>query len=166
MKIISSDSGAVFSDCQAYRYLLWRRWNGSLPVVNFLMLNPSTATDVISDPTVTRCTRRAKSWGCGGLVVTNIFALRSTDPGNLRLTDDPVGPRNDQAIWDAATEADTVVCAWGDHGLYRGRASDVMQIIMQGDMLAKLRCLKKNKSGQPSHPLYLPYNLKPQPMFN
>lgn len=164
MTVVSSDSGATFSDCGLYRYLLWRRWNGQLPVVNFLMLNPSTATDVVSDPTVTRCIKRAKSWGYGGVIVTNIFALRSTDPQGLRQVDDPVGPRNDQAIYDAASEAHIVICAWGEHGLYRGRATDVWGIIAAPERLGKkLRCLRRNKSGQPAHPLYLPYHLRPTP---
>lgn len=162
VKVVTSNAGATFSDCQRYRYLLWRMWNGDLPTVNFLMLNPSTATDVVLDSTVTRCMRRAQSWGYGSLIVTNLFALRSTDPRELYKTDDPVGPWNDQAIYDAAIESDMVLCAWGDHGLHKGRSKAVREIVTQGRMFDKLRCLKINKSGEPSHPLYLSYNVKPQ----
>ena len=38
-------SEAVYSDCERYRYLLTRTW-GQGPKALFVMLNPSTATEV------------------------------------------------------------------------------------------------------------------------
>jgi hypothetical protein len=60
-------SEAVYSDCERYRYLLTRVW-GSGPKALFVMLNPSTATEVQNDPTVERCERRARAglWGVPG----------------------------------------------------------------------------------------------------
>ena len=55
MTLFPSTQGAYLSECGWYRYLLWRRWQPSAPVVNFIMLNPSTADAVQDDPTVTRC---------------------------------------------------------------------------------------------------------------
>ena len=43
--ILRSDAGAEFSPCRKWRYLLWRRWDRTKPVANFLMLNPSTADE-------------------------------------------------------------------------------------------------------------------------
>ena len=68
-------STAVYSDCERYRYSLTRIWNPAGPKVLFVMLNPSTATEVQNDPTVERCERRARALGFGGFRVTNIFAL-------------------------------------------------------------------------------------------
>lgn len=73
-------SGASFSECRKYRYLLWRVWDESKPAAVFLMLNPSTADDVDNDPTVERCQRRVHALGYGSLKVVNIFAYRSTIP--------------------------------------------------------------------------------------
>lgn len=95
-------TGAVFSPCRTYRYGLWRIWNPGAPLLAFIMLNPSTADDVVNDPTVERCVRRAVSMGYGGLRVANIFALRSTDPTQLYVSVDPIGPDNDTAIIEAA----------------------------------------------------------------
>src|SRR5438270_2376466 len=36
----------------------------------------------------------AKSWGFGGVEVVNLFAYRTTDPGELRRVADPVGAEN------------------------------------------------------------------------
>lgn len=52
------DAGAVFSKCERYRYLLWRQWRelgARAGTVVFAMLNPSTATELVLDPTLTRC---------------------------------------------------------------------------------------------------------------
>ena len=43
-------TGAVFSKCRRWRYLLWRCWDDAKPVANFLMLNPSTADELQLDP--------------------------------------------------------------------------------------------------------------------
>lgn len=157
-------TGATFSECKIYRYTLWRTWDAELPVVNFLMLNPSTADQWKNDPTVERCERRARDLGYGKLIVTNLFALRSTDPAGLRQVDDPVGPGNDRAILDSALEADAVVCAWGVHGELFGRAAKVLADLRAwpgvGD---KLHCLALTKDGSPRHPLYVGYDVQPTP---
>ena len=69
-------TGALFSPCKKYRYRLWREWSDEVPAV-FVMLNPSTADEIVNDPTVERCERRARAMGFGGLRVANIFALRA-----------------------------------------------------------------------------------------
>ena len=56
-------SVAVYSPCERYRYTLTRTWDGSGRKVAFVMLNPSTATEVQNDPTVERCERRARALG-------------------------------------------------------------------------------------------------------
>ena len=91
-------SVAVYSECERYRYSLTRIWDQTGQRVMFVMLNPSTATEVQNDPTVERCERRARALGFGGFRVTNIFAWRDTDPRQMRAAADPVGPGNDAAI--------------------------------------------------------------------
>jgi hypothetical protein len=157
--IILDDSGAEFSRCRRWRYLLWRRWDKRGPIANFLMLNPSTADEVKLDPTCARARAYAEAWGYGALIVTNVFGWRSTDPAALKRVRDPVGAGNDAAILRAASEADLVVCAWGNHGGDRGRR--VEQLLRKEN--AKLHILKLTGSGQPGHPLYLRKTLKAAP---
>jgi hypothetical protein len=158
--IARSAAGAVFSECRRWRYLLWRRWDASKPAANFLMLNPSTADEHKLDPTCARARDYAERWGYGALIVTNVFALRSTDPGKLKTTEDPVGPGNDAAIVRAAKEAAVVVCAWGNHGLLLRRSSEVRAILRKYRI--SLHTLRLNANGEPAHPLYLPASLKPE----
>lgn len=149
MKLFT-EADATFSACEKYRYRLWRRWSNE-PKLTYILLNPSTATADVDDPTVGRCHARAMREGFGAFEVVNLFALRSTDPKVLRLSVDPVGPLNDSAILDACADAGRIVCAWGKHGSYLGRDSSVLALLDT----RLLHCLGRNKDGTPKHPLYL-----------
>jgi len=152
-------AGAEFSVCRRWRTLLWRRWDEARPIANFLMLNPSTADETVLDPTCARARDYAERWGYGSLLVTNVFAWRATDPGEMRAAADPVGKGNDTAILRAARKAQLVVCAWGNHGLHLGRSGAVLRLL-RGAGVA-LHVLQLNASGEPAHPLYLPGRLRP-----
>jgi len=142
---------AVFSPCTRYRFRLWREWGDASSRCLFVMLNPSTATAEVDDPTIRRCVGYAKRWGFGALDVANIFALRSTDPEALYAEADPVGAGNDEAIVELARCASRVVLAWGAHGAYQGRGSAVLRLLAGVPCVA----LGVTQSGQPRHPLYL-----------
>jgi len=158
--IATSEAGARFSACRRWRTLLWRRWDPARPVANFLMLNPSTADEFQLDPSCTRARVYAARWGFGGLIVTNLFAWRATDPDEMKSAREPVGKGNDVAILEAAHEAKLVVCAWGNHGAHLGRSGRVAALL--NDAGFRLHVLKMNAGGEPAHPLYLSGSLRPQ----
>ena len=155
-------ANATFSPCGRYRYSLTRRWGPGRWAV-FVMLNPSTATAEILDPTIRRCVGFARRWGCGGLEVVNLFAWRSTDPAALLAAADPVGPDNDQAIVRAASQPNAVVvAAWGawtdahrkqlpEACRYRDREVAAWMVHDHN-----LQVLGRTKEGHPRHPLYVP----------
>lgn len=149
-------SSACISECGRYRYRLYRQWDESRPDVLFVMLNPSTADHYTDDRTITRCVGFARNWGYGGLLVGNLFALRSTNPGELYKSDDPIGPYNDAALGDMAAQVDVIVAAWGNHGTLRNRGCEVLRMLS-----GKRHALQLNKSGHPAHPLRLRGELKP-----
>ncbi|MFL4469687.1 DUF1643 domain-containing protein [Tateyamaria armeniaca] len=153
-------STAIYSDCENYRYSLTRVWDASGRRVNFVMLNPSTATEVQNDPTVERCERRARTLGFGSFAVTNIFAWRDTDPKAMRAAADPIGPDNDAAILERAAWADEVIAAWGTHGAHLDRGAQVATLLHS--TARPLFHLGLSKAGHPKHPLYLPYSQSPE----
>lgn len=154
--------GALFSSCRRWRYLLWRVWDTSRVYCNFIMLNPSTADEEHDDPTITRCVDYARKWDYGGLVVSNIFAYRSSDPYDIMLQDNPVGNGNDGVIVEAASSAGLVVCAWGNSGAMRKRSVEIVELMKAAGI--RLYCLSRNKSGEPSHPLYQKTQTTPIPL--
>jgi len=145
------DKGAKFDSERRFRYTLWRAWAPVRKYVNFVMLNPSTADEDVLDPTVTRCVGYAKYWGYDALFVTNIFALRATDPRELYACRDPIGPANDQWIWETADHAELVVAAWGTNGKLDGRGLQVAEKLQPFGP----KCFGLTKYGHPKHPLYL-----------
>lgn len=152
-------SEAVYSDCERFRYVLTRLWAPAGKKVLFVMLNPSTATEVQNDPTVERCERRARALGFGGFRVANIFAFRATDPKVMRAERDPVGPDNDAAIDESCVWADQVICAWGAHGSHLGRGIQLEARLRASGL--PLFHLGLTKDGQPKHPLYVGYDVQP-----
>ena len=148
-------SDALFSKDRIYRYALWRTWNRKLPKVLFIGLNPSTADEINNDPTIRRCINYAIDWGFGGYIMGNIFAFRSTDPQIIKNVQEPIGDQNDKWLIKLHKEASLTIAAWGNHGQFMDRGKEVTKLIKN------LKCLRVTKLGYPSHPLYLPKNLKP-----
>ena len=155
-------SGAVLSADGSCRYLLARIWEPALWPAVFVMLNPSTADATVDDRTIHRCMDFARRWGCGGIVVVNLFAIRATDPRVMLAHREPVGERNDDVIRAVARmHAKHWVAAWGVHGTHRGRDVEVARLLT--DSKVALQCLRLSKQGHPWHPLYLPADAKLKP---
>ncbi len=155
-----AQSTAVYSDCEQYRYMLTRTWDPAGDKALFIMLNPSTATEVQNDPTVERCERRARTLGFGAFRVTNIFAWRDTDPKKMRAATDPIGPENDAAIAESCHWADRIIAAWGTHGEHLKRGAVVEHLLR--DTGLPVFHLGLSKAGHPKHPLYIAYAQQPE----
>lgn len=152
---------AAFSPDGTYRYALFRRW-GSGPTLCWVMLNPSTANAFREDNTSRRVaafTRRLGSYG--GLVIVNLYALRSTDPRKLWTHPNPIGPLGDQFLHSQAGGHTSVIAAWGSHGARNGRGQAVADTLTEAGVT--LHCLGVTDNGQPRHPLYIPANTPFQP---
>ncbi len=146
-------SDAIISDDKKYRYLLTRIWDNDKRMVNFIGLNPSTADQIDNDPTMRRCIAFAKSWGYGGLYMTNLFAYRTSKTEELMKSKKPIGKENDKYLLEIEKKVDAVVFAWGANGTFLNRDKQVLNLISKGYYIA----LTKDK--HPRHPLYLKANL-------
>ena len=153
--MVMNSNGAVFSKCNGYRYVLWRKWDESKPQVMFIGLNPSTADQTNNDPTISRCINYAKSWGFGSIYMVNIFSYKTTYPKELQSATKPIGQETNDWIKKIYDSSEMCIAAWGNNGQFLNRSDEIRK------MLPKMHCLKKTKSGEPSHPLYLKASLKP-----
>lgn len=117
----------------------------------FVMLNPSTATAFVNDPTIRRCMNFATLWGHAKLTVVNIFAFRATDPNALVEQADPVGSLNDGFILNAVETSAQVICAWGAWGSMTNRGQAVYDLIKKKNPM----CLGVTAKNEPRHPLYI-----------
>lgn len=150
---------ATISACGQYRYTLSRVWDASRPSTCWICLNPSTADADDDDPTIRKICKFTRSWDAGGIVVANLFAMRSTDPARLLDVshDERVGPQNDVEILRAVQGAGRIIAAWGCHGAIGNRNRHVVSMLKGW----KLECLAETKEGHPWHPLYLPDATRP-----
>jgi hypothetical protein len=123
------------------------------------MLNPSTADAERDDPTIRRCIGFSRAWGFGSAEIVNLFALRATDPGTLRLHADPIGPGTDDHVRSAAARVEVVIAAWGAFDFAAARAEQVLSLLPG----KRLHCLGRTRSGAPRHPLYLPTSARRRP---
>lgn len=152
---------ATLSNCGAYRYMLGRSWDQSLPVLAFVMLNPSTADADQDDPTIRKCIGFAKRLGFGAITVVNLYAFRATLPVDLKSAGYPVGPGNDDFIEIAVNDgADAVICAWGSNAKGLARPGEVVALLKRWGR--KPMALRINAGGIPAHPLMLPYSCQLQ----
>lgn len=154
-----SVAGCVLSECGAYRYALWRIWEPAKPRWMMALLNPSTATEEVSDPTITRCIARAQHGGAGGLVVVNAGAIRETDSEKACKAADPIGPHNSDWTRALIPSCSLHIAGWGPKAARFG--GDRMMLRVFQELGVQLFALKKNKDGSPAHPLYLPYSCEP-----
>lgn len=154
-----SAAAALFSPDRAYRYLLRRHIGGPRGSLLFVMLNPSKADETRDDATIRRCIGFARRWGCADMEVANLFGLMATDARELLLHHDPVGAGNDAAIKDALARADRVALAWGNHAAHpKHRARTAAVLRMARAACRPYRIGSLTQSGQPRHPLRLPYD--------
>lgn len=153
---------AIISACGTYRYQLSREPHDLYATCGpalFIMLNPSTADAALDDPTIRRCRGFAKAWDCAGIVVANLYALRATNPNDLLVHADPVGPDNDMHLAAMIREHETVVCAWGANA----KPERVALVSKMFHRLSRPMCLGTTKDGAPRHPLYIRAD---QPLIN
>lgn len=152
---------AYISECGKYRYDLHRLAIDPALVrkvkpIIFIMLNPSTADAEKDDPTIRRCLSFARREGCSHLRVYNLFALRATNPSELKKAENPEGDLNDSFLEEALVEAKEqkwpVIAAWGANELAFERGEALVRDY--GPFL----CLGLNRNFTPKHPLYVPNN--------
>lgn len=149
-KLLPYNKSAIFSEDGLYRYVLYRRWVEGLPIAQVIGLNPSKADSKEDDPTIVFLSLALKKLGYGALLMTNVFALVSTEPEALRTCPNPIKD-NDMYLEKIRELSDDVIFAWGNfkQAVYREK---VMVRMFPG-----AKCFGKNKNGSPAHPLSLMY---------
>lgn len=151
---------AIFSPCGQFRYTLKRVWDASLPLLIWLLCNPSKASAVIDDPTARKGVGFSERLGCGGMIFVNPWAYCATKFADVRAAGFPVGPDNDRHILDACTQGDgRVICGWGANG--RGLERPRRALALVRDAGYRTMALALTKDGDPVHPLMLAYDRQP-----
>jgi hypothetical protein len=147
---------ARFNDDRTHRYWLSRDWSGDgCHSLGFVMYNPSLADGETNDPTITRCIGFAKREGYDGINVCNLHSYVTPYPRNLARDTDPENLKALSSLADYASKTNTpIVCAWGSSIIDKNVDLDFIQMCRNKGVT--LKCLGRNRSGSPKHPLYIP----------
>lgn len=155
---------AVISPCGLYRYFLLRKNLNVAPThlrtYAFFGVNPSTADARLDDPTVRKWIGFVRTWGGSSFTVGNVFAWRATNVKELATAADPVGPDNAEHLAAIIAAADMLVPYWGDRGkvpkvLHPQIDATMRLLVASGKPVLHLGI---TASGDPMHPLMLPYS--------
>ena len=149
-------SGALFSACGCFRWLLWRCWDSSLPTLGLCGLNPSTAGADSEDPSSRRFRGFASRLGFGSYITGNLYGWVATDPSDLKAAGYPVGDENDLHLEAIARGAAVFVCCWGRQACGLARPQEVRMLLCRLSVMPM--ALAINADGTPQHPLRLAYN--------
>lgn len=163
---------AKLSEDGRYRYQLGREWDASKYKALFIGLNPSTADAYEDDATCKKWIGFCKTWGLGGFVVGNLFALVETHSEELRrrvragLRLEVLGEQNDHFVSELLSLSDVrhVIPCWGA-GVPRElsyRMHDMKILIQTHRGMLRPECFGLTKDGQPAHPLRLSYSTRLQ----
>lgn len=157
---------SLFSPCGQFRYWLLRVWDDSLPILPWLLCNPSKAGrkdergEEIEDPTSRKGIGFSERLGCGGMIFVNPWAYCATKFADLRAAGFPIGPDNDRHILEACAMGDgRVICGWGANGRGLERPRRALALVLNAGY--QTMALALTKHGDPVHPLMLSYTLKP-----
>lgn len=160
MADLFTTGSAVFSDCGLFRLRLDRSVTSTGVVFAYFGVNGSTATADENDHTVAKWNGFTLRNGGARYIVGNPYAFCATDVRELAKAADPVGPENDRYLAEIIAEADILVPCWGNRGKLhprlRPRLDQLADMIFAAGKPVKIFGL--TKSGDPLHPLTLPYS--------
>ena len=124
-------------------------------------INPSTATIVKNDPTISIVERIAKKRGYDGYLMLNIYPVRATkiDRHFDKTCNEEVSNRNLEIISSRIHERSDIVAAWGTH---IGDRDYFIRMLSEVNIIVKSKranwvVLSITKKGHPHHPTRLAY---------
>jgi hypothetical protein len=159
---------ALFSESHKHRLFLSRTWDVNLPISLWIMINPSLADHIADDPTVLKVISISRYNGFGSIWIINLFDYITPDQAVLATLDSNLlNDYNTSSIitlniFNNLSPNDSVICAWGNGPTQlHTRMSTIIHWFNNSHfkrLNLKLKAVKLNSNGQPTHPLYLPEN--------
>jgi hypothetical protein len=148
-----------------YRYFLYVQMTTGKRMLGWLGHNPSVADAERDDPTSRRIWDYTWRWGYDHAFIINPWAGISTEPHNMWLMDDPVGPENIRVITTIATmirdSGGAIVLAYGVLPKFAmPHVDSVRQLLHETGV--KLLYLSLTHAGFPRHPLYMEAECEPK----
>ena len=138
-------STAVFSKDNKRRYLLKFEWDSNKPQSCIIMIQPSTADEVLTDQTTMLVRNNAVAHNFGSISIVNVFCtLNPKKPENDRI--------NSSVILEECSAADVVIVAYG-RGTAHTEEKEKLLEALKKTCPEKLQTIIDSNGQQFSHPL-------------
>lgn len=140
---------AIFDATRKYRYSVKRTWDEKKPKSVIIMVNPNFNDHLKQGPTGLNLTNYVMIKGFGSIEFVNLFAYCTKKSNELRkITEDIIGPNNNEYIKLAVENADLIILGWGDDGSIQRRNTSVLKLLPHRE----LYCFKLTKRNNPMYP--------------
>ncbi|QIG75699.1 DUF1643 domain-containing protein [Rhizobium phage RHph_Y2_17_1] len=155
-----TQSSAIFSECGLYRYRLDRVVADTGITIAFFGVNGSKAGVVEEDHTTMKWRQFTRQNGGRRYIAGNPFGKTATNVKELALYDDPVGPDNDRHLTEIIAEADLLVPCCGSRLKLPRRLRPHLDALYDRLFASgkPVKIFGLTQSGDPQHPLTLPYS--------
>lgn len=140
------------NDNNTARFLLGKKGNKTLLVFG---INPSTATDIEPDRTISIIRNFAAKNGYDGWIMCNVYPQRATYPSNLdSKLNTELHKRNLETIKQELKGDVGLLAAWGTNIYTREFLKDCLKDIINISKDYSWKCINITKYGHPGHPLF------------
>lgn len=145
----------IFSEDKKHRYLLRKEWNKTKKKAMVIMINPSSADELLIDHTTMYVLNNLSKIGFGSVDIVNIFSKIDTKISTKGGTEGLVDEENDIQILNPAAKVDSIIIAWGKAGesnnkIYN-RQKEVIEILKPH--IEKIYVIEDEKGNIGFHPL-------------
>lgn len=106
----------IFSEDKQHRYLLKKEWDKNKKKAVVIMINPSSADEVLIDHTTMYVVNNLSKIGFGSVEIVNIFSRINTKISTKEDMQELVDEENDTQILKSAAKVDNIIIAWGKVG--------------------------------------------------
>lgn len=106
----------IFSESKEHRFLLRKEWDKNNKKAIVIMINPSSADELLIDHTTMYVVNNLSKIGFGSVDIVNIFSKIDTKISTKEDIQELVDEENDTQILKSAAKVDNIIIAWGKVG--------------------------------------------------
>ncbi|SNT19198.1 intein N-terminal splicing region [Anaerovirgula multivorans] len=145
----------TFSEDKKYRYLLRKEWDKAKKKAMIIMINPSSADELLIDHTTMYVVNNLSKIDFGSVDIVNIFSKINTKISTKESIQELVDEDNDTQILKSAAKVDNIIIAWGKVGENNKKVKERQEQVINllTEYKDKFYTIQDSKGREGFHPL-------------
>lgn len=146
---------AIFSEDKQHRYILKKEWDKTKKKAMVIMINPSSADELLIDHTTMYVVNNLSKIGFGSVDIVNIFSKIDTKISTKEGLEELVDTENDTQIIKSAGKVDNIIIAWGKVGENNKKVKERQEQVINllAEYKDKFYTIQDSKGREGFHPL-------------